>query len=276
MSTPNVYYPPANRDQWFGDDYPGITMPTIEKLLLHTTETSGWPGYDGGAKAPTLTYHPKLHVWRQHFAINQSARALRDPSETPVRENRDGVVQVEIIATCNPDLAGTFQYVTKLDDQALNDLSKFAAWLHTEWGLKLAKAPIWLPYPQSGWTESTARMTSEQFDAFKGICGHMHASGNDHGDPGAISIDRILTTAQRLTEDTMSLTQADIDAVAEAVMSKHITAVINGQTVDLGTFRGCIFTLMQRTADDDARATQIQQTADSIQRDTDDIQARLP
>ena len=74
----------------------------------------------------------------------------------------------------------------------------------------------------------------------------------------------------------MSLTQADIDAVAEAVMSKHITAVINGQTVDLGTFRGCIFTLMQRTADDDARATQIQQTADSIQRDTDDIQARLP
>src|SRR3546814_7767011 len=47
--------------------------------LLHTTETTGWPGYKSGASAPTLTYHPRQRAWRQHNYLDTSARALVDP-----------------------------------------------------------------------------------------------------------------------------------------------------------------------------------------------------
>lgn len=191
-------YPRADHEiQWFADDYPGIVMPRIEKLLWHTTETSNWPRYQDGASAPTLTYHPWLHRWRQHFPLNRSARALRDPQGTPVRENRDGVVQVEIICYCEP---GKRPHVTDLDDQALDDLAEFAAFLNREWGLPLQNAPIWLPYPQSGRKDSPARMTSQEYDLFRGILGHQHASGNTHGDPGALPVGVILARAQRLVK----------------------------------------------------------------------------
>ena len=139
-----VHFPGADREaQWFGDAFPGVTMPRIDKLLLHTTEGSGWPGYNGGASAPTLTYHPTKHKWRQHFAISQSARALADPKVTQVRENRANVVQVEIICSCDPVQIKKHNLldVRDLDDEALLDLGEFAAWLHREWGLPLVLTP---------------------------------------------------------------------------------------------------------------------------------------
>src|SRR4051812_25774212 len=97
-----LYYPPVNRSiQWWEDDFDRGTMSVIDKVLLHTTETGKtWPGYKSGANAPNLTYNPWEPAgkrWRQHNRLNTSARALQDPSGTAVRENRDGVVQVEIV-----------------------------------------------------------------------------------------------------------------------------------------------------------------------------------
>ncbi len=203
-------YPPADtKTQWHG---PGnAVMPGITKLLLHTTETGTWPGYSSGASAPTLTYHPTEHRWRQHFFLDHSARALVDPEGTVVRENRDNVVQVEIICSCDRAFADRYHYphVTELDEQAHRDLGHFAAFLHDEWGLPLRAAPLWLPYPSS-YGNSAARMSGSQFDAFTGICGHQHASGNSNGDPGSLDVDRILTYAsgrrpQPQEDDDMAL-----------------------------------------------------------------------
>jgi hypothetical protein len=200
-----IHFPGADREaQWFGDAFPGTTMPRIDKLLLHTTETSGWPGYKGGKTAPTLTYHPAKHRWRQHFAINQSARALADPQLTAVRENRANVVQVEIICSCDPAAIKKHKFpdVRKLDDEALRDLGELAAWLHREWDMPLDLASGWLPFPES-FGNSKVRMTGPEYAAFKGILGHMHApagkgndKGNAHGDPGALDVDRILAFAK--------------------------------------------------------------------------------
>jgi hypothetical protein len=201
-----VHFPGADREaQWFGDAFPGVTMPRIDKLLLHTTEGSGWPGYNGGGSAPTLTYHPKKHKWRQHFAINQSARALADPKVTQVRENRANVVQVEIICSCDPVQIKKHSLldVRDLDDEALRDLGEFAAWLHREWGLPLVLTPDWLPFPASA-GPSKVRMSGPEYAAFKGILGHQHAPagkgekdrGNEHGDPGALDVQRILAFAK--------------------------------------------------------------------------------
>ncbi len=188
------FYPPADRHtQWHGEG--GVAMPRIDKLVLHTTESAGgWPGYQGGAITPTLTYEPWQHAWRQHLPINGSARALLDPSGTAVRENRDNVVQLEISCYCDPKHADSGKFVTHLDDRALDELGALVHWLHVEWGLPLQLAPRWLPYPASA-GDSAVRMSGADYDAFRGILGHQHVSGNDHGDPGALDVAAILARA---------------------------------------------------------------------------------
>ncbi|WP_375431902.1 hypothetical protein [uncultured Friedmanniella sp.] len=188
------FYPPADlRSQWFGEG--AITMPRIDKLVLHTTESAGgWPGYQGGAITPTLTYEPWRHAWRQHLPVNGSARALVDGSGTAVRENRDNVAQLEISCYCDPRHADSGRFVTDLDDQALHDLGAFVGWLHEHWELPLALAPAWLPYPQSAGA-SPVRMSGPEYDRFRGVLGHQHVSINDHGDPGALNVEQILAYA---------------------------------------------------------------------------------
>jgi hypothetical protein len=197
------YYPPADRTtQWHGEG--AVTMPRIDKLVLHTTETAGgWPGYRDGKISPTLTYEPWRHEWRQHLPIDGSARALLDSDGTAVRENRDNVVQVEISCYCDPKYANRRKFVTDLDNRALADLGAFARWLHDEWGLPLALAPLWLPYPAS-YGNSPARMSGAEYDAFKGILGHQHVSGNLHGDPGALKVHAILKRAGGSTSNPVT------------------------------------------------------------------------
>ena len=43
------------KSQWFEDDYPGSTMNLNGSncvLIVHTTEGTDWPGYNGGRTAP--------------------------------------------------------------------------------------------------------------------------------------------------------------------------------------------------------------------------------
>lgn len=219
-----IYYPKANHViQWYGSG--NSTMPGISKVLFHTTETAGgWPGYGGGGSAPTLTYEPWQHRWRQHFPLNGSARALRDPSGTVVRENRDRIVQVEIACYCDPGLYNRYGHaVTDLDDRAYQDLADFLRFMHDEWGVPLTRRNLeFPPYPQS--LSSKYRMTGPQFDAYTGVLGHMHASGNTHGDPGNLDVDRIIRLARGgKQEDELSV--ADVERIMKEL--RAIKAQIN-------------------------------------------------
>lgn len=198
-------YPKANTTaQWWEEDFPRVTMDPVSKLLLHSTETSGWPGYSSGASAPTITYNPWVAAgerWRQHCYIDRSARALRDPSGTAVRENQDGVVQVEIIGYCDPALARKYGHaISNLPDHAYEDIGHFLAFLHTEYAVPLVRAGEWDTYPPA----DSIRMSGPEYDRFRGMLGHQHASGNTHGDPGMTNaqVDRILAVAKRIVGGT--------------------------------------------------------------------------
>ncbi len=197
---PPVFYPPADlKREWYGDKYPGTVQPRIEKVLLHTTEGGSWPPYRDGAVAPNLTYNPVTRRWRQHFALNRSARALCDSPSTAVRENRDGVVQVEIICTCDPVLARknkNLLYVEDITDDALADIGEFLAFMHEHYFVPLLAAPKWLPFPTS-YGQTGVRLTGRQFDVWRGVLGHQHASGNVHGDPGRLDVPAIMRYATR-------------------------------------------------------------------------------
>lgn len=206
MTLPN-YYPKANRKQWQPNLAGGATFTRVEKLLLHTTETQGWPGYPGFA--PQLTYNPWTHEWRQHMPLTRSATTLEDPSWTNVRENRDNIIQVEIVAYCDPNYARKYGHdIHKIDEQAKKDLGEFAKWLHDNAGLNLESTVKWVDYPQSYGRNASQRLSGPEFNAYKGILGHEHASGNVHGDPGKIDIEAILKYAKVGTQKSKATKKA--------------------------------------------------------------------
>ncbi len=197
-TAPTIYPIADRRQDWFGVQFPGSVMDRVDKILLHTTEGGSWPDYRDGATTPNLTYHPGKRRWRQHLPLNRSARALVDDPSTAVRENRDNVVQVEIICSCDPDYAAKHRLLRahQLSDESLRDLGEFLAFMARGYRVPLVAAPKWLPYPKSA-GNSPVRMNGKCFDAFRGVLGHMHASGNRHGDPGDLNVQRIIWHANR-------------------------------------------------------------------------------
>lgn len=194
-----AWYPPANRSQ-DRSQFSGINMPQISKCLLHSTETQGWPSYP--TFAPQFTYNPWTHQWRQHMPLPRSASTLADPSWTAIRENRDNIVQVEIIGYCDPQRWPVYgKNVEQMDSQAINDLGQFIAWLHVEWEVPLTAIPteLWVGYPKSYGVNAPQRLSESAFDRFTGVLGHQHACGNSHGDPGRINIDAIMAAAKGTT-----------------------------------------------------------------------------
>lgn len=189
---PSTTYPGADLSQ-DRSKFSGITMPGIDKLLLHTTESAGWPSYPDFA--PQLTVDPIRKLVRQHMPLNRSASTLADPSSTAVRENRDNVLQVEIVGYCDPARAGSAYHVDKWGPEEYAWLALLVRWVHLEWGVPLVSPLKWPAYPASYGNAQGQRLTSSEYDAYRGVLGHMHAPGNDHGDPGNIDVELLLRYA---------------------------------------------------------------------------------
>lgn len=187
-------YPGADQTtQWRGAG--GVTMTTVNKLLLHTTESTGWPSYP--SFAPTLTFNPwkpRGQRWRQHYPINGSATTLANAGTH--RTNRDNVCQIEIVAYCDPAKLSSSAHISNLGTDAYQELGEFLAWIHEEWEVPLTLAPSWKPYPSSYGIDNGVRFTVAQFVSFQGVCGHQHAPQQSHGDPGTLDVDAILAEAR--------------------------------------------------------------------------------
>lgn len=250
MSDDALYPGADHKHQWGGQG--GTTMSHVNKLLLHTTETAGWPGY--GSFYPTLTYHPWLdhgQRWRQHHPINGSASTLKNAGS--FKTNRANVVQVEIVAYCDLKIASKHGHsVEDIPVDALDELGQFWSWLHQEWHVPLAAAAHWKPYPASAGSRNGVRMSIDDFDDFTGACGHQHAPGNDHGDPGSLDVGAILAAAKKHakqpdpadgyptpTDNTVYVSkldpgQSDSDSVWWAQKALHVpvTGTYDQATVD--------------------------------------------
>jgi len=201
------------KTQWFQDDFPGADMnlsEATEVVVLHTTESSSWPGYDGGSKAPTYTAMPDIAnrklIWRGHFPDEKSARALVNATGG-VETNTLNCVQVEMVGTCDPKhsvswdgLKAGVDYIYWPDAPywALRAVADFLADQHIRHGLQLRTLPF-LAYPAS-YGANAVRLTGSQWRAFAGVCGHQHVPENVHGDPGDIDIAAILKIAKEIVD----------------------------------------------------------------------------
>lgn len=204
-------YPPADSTtQWFEDNFPGALMnPNV--LVLHTTEGTTWPGYEGGATAPNYTARPDLGAkrlhWRQHYPDERSSRSLVN-APGGVETNTLNCIQVELVGTCDPahrtswgNLRAGHDYVFWPDapDWLLRELAKFVAYCHRRHGVKL-QAPTFKAYPGSAGTNNGVRMTGTQWRNFYGVCGHQHVPENVHGDPGNTDVPKVLEFAKAIID----------------------------------------------------------------------------
>lgn len=228
MGTGPQKFPGASLAAWYQDTYGGSVM-EVNVVVLHTTEGRTLPDYGGGASAPNLTAVPDFDAkrlrWYQHFDIDRSSRALRNLAGG-AETNTANVVQVELVGTCDPAthkqwLAAGRQHVywPEAPEWALAGLAEFLRWAHVEHQVPLSGPAEWPAYPGS-FGATGARMTVAEWNAFKGICGHLHVVENDHGDPGAIDFSRLIALAKGSTEeDDVALTDADIEKIARKVLT---------------------------------------------------------
>jgi hypothetical protein len=179
--------------------------------------------------APNLTAVPDFAAkrlrWYQHFDIDTSSRALVNLTGG-VETNTLNVCQVELVGTCDPahhaswgsaEAGKDYLFWPQAPDWGLTELAVFLRWMRDQHGVPLTGPDRWPAYPGS-YGATSARMTGPQWEAFNGICGHLHVPENVHGDPGNIDFARLIALAKDGTtpeEDPMAgYTKQDIhDAV---------------------------------------------------------------
>ncbi|WP_241827001.1 hypothetical protein [Streptomyces graminilatus] len=242
MKTGPQRYPGASLAAWYQDTFGGDAM-EVNVVVLHTTEGRALPDYGGGGSAPNLTAVPDLAAkklrWFQHFDIETSSRALVN-KPGGVATNTLNVCQVELVGTCDPVTHrewGTKPHIfwPEAPDWALAELVVFLRWMNAQHGVPLAGPKAWPAYPSSyGATDS--RFTFAEWNAFAGVCGHMHVPENDHGDPGALDFNRLLALAKGTTEeDDVPLTDAEISKIAKASAKENWAYLLDSPTAAEGT-----------------------------------------
>jgi hypothetical protein len=217
-----LYYPLANTTaQNFASAYPGVIFSYLRALVLHTTEGGGWPAYSGGAAAPTFTalpdYTNKKLIWRQHFPLNMSARALVNAAGG-VNTNTSNVAQIELVGTS--EKGGPGMYWPEAPDWALQGLAAFVKWLNAEWAVSMKSTVRWVAYPASYGVNASQRLSGSEWLAYNGILGHQHVPENDHGDPGLFPIARLLSFTNPVEEFVLA-TKDDVKTALIEVLREN-------------------------------------------------------
>lgn len=142
---------------------------------LHTTEGYGVPVYAGSN--PHFTLDVSSGPLYQHQDVRQGARALQNLAGG-VETNRK-VIQIECIAFAARAGAWT--------EEAYDNLADLMRWIEEHCGVERKFALPLAPYPGH-----PQKFTSSGWNSYGGWCGHQNVPENDHGDPGALSIPKLL------------------------------------------------------------------------------------
>jgi hypothetical protein len=165
-------------------------------LVLHTTETVGWPGYKVGMTAPHYTYHPAAGAWRWHGAtLDRRVGTMKSSFTTGVPAN-EKAIQVEIVAyssALQARLNGGL-WVGEFTDHMYAEVAAFTYSIR-----HLIDISHVTPPPPGGWTSSQVfRLTRDAWLNFDGITAHGAVPGQSHYDTGVLDLVRISLQAQAL------------------------------------------------------------------------------
>lgn len=162
-------------------------------IVVHSTEGTSWPGYDGGSTCPHFTINLASGERRQHVSMGVAARALANPSGG-VETNRGGAVQIEVIGTCDPDHKGDsgWLFLPTMSANQQANLARLMRDIANARGIDWKCGVTFKAYPGSYGTGNGVRLSGSAWQSYRGVCGHQHVPENDHGDPGNIDIAAIM------------------------------------------------------------------------------------
>jgi len=239
---PQIYPGAIRGTHWYEDNWGGDPMES-NVIVLHTTEGLNVPSYADskgrvGAMVPNMTVLPGIQSqkveWYQHFSVDVSSRALANKLGG-VDTNTMNAYQIEFVGTCDDSKRNTWKlgdktykagvdyiYWPDAPDWLLKKVAAHIAWLVKNHNFKLNVPSLWLRYGKdthrpgvtpASYGASPARMSGSQWLNFYGICGHMHVPENDHGDPGAFPVQKLLTFVREILNPTTSYTVKDGDTL---------------------------------------------------------------
>jgi len=155
-------------------------------LVLHTTETTGMPGFNGGDTAPHYVYDPTSRVWTMWAEYEWGYVGTLKGHSSACHGNCQAF-QVEILAYSNPSYQ---PWVGDFTDDNYQDLADFYSWAQERYGIGDNVTPT----PAGGWlygTTSPHRLTCSEWDAFTGLTAHGAVPQNTHWDTGDLDLQRI-------------------------------------------------------------------------------------
>ena len=180
---------PAHRGLGFYPSSRHAAPPRV--VVVHSTETLGFPSYNGGAAAPHFTINLVTGEVRQHVPLSWGSRclAVRAGGVRDVTVNVSGVIQIEVIGAVTPGYPARYGHYDipgryPKDKRAQGYMARLLRAIHDETGIPLETSGYarWVPYPASYGARAAQRLTSFQYRDARGVLGHQHAPANDHGD----------------------------------------------------------------------------------------------
>lgn len=185
--------------EWIGNGVSGGTFTSGPfKVVLHTTETRGIPGYNAGRSAPHVTYYPAKRKFYQHTEFTHAARALRNLSGG-VQTNRDSALQLEIVCYSQKSVADKYAssgalWVGDLTKEHLDDIRRLLHWQAIQFEI----AWVWPQRQAFSYAQANStgfRLSGPEFDNYNGILAHQHVPENTHWDTGALDWRRLMAIA---------------------------------------------------------------------------------
>lgn len=184
------WLPGCIRQDWGTNGGSWTRLPAI--IVVHSTEGTSWPGYDGGSSCPHFTINLATGERRQHVSMAYASRALANASGG-VETNRGGAIQIEVIGTCDPAHKGDagWLYLPTMSNAQAANLSRLMREIADARDIAWACGVTFKAYPGS-YGSNGVRLSGSAWNSYRGILGHQHVPENDHGDPGNIDIATIM------------------------------------------------------------------------------------
>lgn len=159
------------------------------RAVIHTTEVAAYSASSVSYYGHQSWPHATIHAGRiyQHIPIDRAARALKN-APGGVETNRARAVQVEV--------AWKAGEIAWLPDDQRAALADWLRWVTEQTGCPLVGPRFVGADERPAGVRAAQRMSSAAWTAFAGVCGHQHVPENDHWDPGALDLARLVGTPQ--------------------------------------------------------------------------------
>jgi hypothetical protein len=193
------------------------------RLVFHTTETTGMPGYAGGRYAPHTSYDPVRREWTQHGEHHRRVGTLLGKSRTGVLGNEFSV-QTEIICYSDKGLAAKVGglWVGDFKDEHYADLADYVLWCRQN--LFVPHLPLATAYGPADDFDSFSFGVDDEHEMGKlewlasgGILtAHGAAPGQAHWDTGELDLHRIILESLLLSDSDPVPTRPSSDLLRQA------------------------------------------------------------